>query len=139
MNNAQHSDAVVGVNELNAFPLSDIFVAVGPARVVSEGVTVGPVRTDAGVKFLVRFDGKVGQLAGTEDEALELAGPSIRRHVERLESRRARAASYADLQAERAAKIAGCPGHVMGARDEGRGHVTFCKLCGFSDGINSAD
>lgn len=139
MSTAQVAEITVDAETLNRMPLADIFVAVGPARVVAEGVSVGPVMTDQGVKFLVRFDGKVGQLAGTENEVLDLAGPSIRRHVLRLDGLRARAKAFAEWSRERAAKIATCPGHIMHGRPEGRGHVLFCKLCGFSDGINSAD
>lgn len=139
MNTAIAAEIMVDADALNRMPLADIFHAVGPARMVAEGVSVGPVMTDQGVKFLVRFDGKVGQLAGTENEVLDLAGPSIRRHVLRLEGQRARAKAFAEWSRERAAKVAACPGHIMHARAEGRGHVLFCKLCGFSDGINSAD
>lgn len=129
----------IAADDLNALPLADIFRAVGPARLVAEGVSVGPVMTDEGVKFLVRFDGRVGQLARSEEEVLELAGPSIRRHVSRLAAARDRAVAAAERAAERAAKIAACLGHLMVEYREGRGHVVACKLCGYSDGISSAD
>ena len=132
-------DVFVDVEALNGMPLADVFPAVGPAKVIAEGVTVGPVLTDQGEKYLVRFEGKVGQLARTEEEVLGLAGPSILRHVARIESGRARAAAFAEWQAERTAKIAACSGHVMHERAEGRGHVLYCCRCGYSDGINSAD
>lgn len=133
----KQTDAFVDVDALNALPLAHVFRATGPARMVAEGVSVGPVQTDEGVKYLVRFDGKVAQLARTENEVLELAGPSIRRHVARIEGNRARAVAYAKRQAEVAASIAKCPGHQLRAVEIGRCLRRIVCPCGYAETVSS--
>lgn len=137
----QQSDVeYISVDALNAMPLSRIFPAVAPAKLIAEGVSVGPVMTHEGEKYLVRFDGKVAQLARTEAEVLDLAGPSIRRHVGRIAYNRSLGEREARERQERAARIAACPGHQFVEREIARClRWVGCELCGFGETVDSSD
>lgn len=136
-NTAQQFDVFVDVTTLNSFPLSDIFVAVGPARVIAENVTVGPVMTDEGERFLVRFDGRADVLKATEAEAVSASAPQVRRYIERLEDRRARAAAETERQVALAASIARCPGHQLREVEIGRCLRRIVCSCGYVETVSS--
>lgn len=138
MNTAQQLDVFVDVTTLNRFPLSDIFVAIGPARVLAENVTVGPVMTDEGERFLVRIEGRADVLKATEAVAIAASAPQVRRYIDRLEARRARSAAEAKRQTERAARIAACSEHEFVSQNIGRClHYVECKHCGAGETVSS--
>lgn len=127
----------VSVDELNRLPLAHVFRAIAPARVVAEGVTCGPVRTDEGVRYLVRIEGRVDVLKQTEVEALEASTPQVLRYLARLHGNRARAEAHAAWQAERAARIAACPGHTLHEVQIGRCLYRLVCECGYVETVSS--
>ena len=131
------ADLFVGVEELNAMPLADIFRAVAPARVVAENVTVGPVMTDEGVRYLVRIEGRCDVLKETEDDALEASAPQVLRYLARLADRRFRAEAEAKRQAEVAASIAKCPQHRLREIQIGRCLYRIVCDCGYVETVSS--
>lgn len=136
-NTAKHLDVWIGVRELNTYPLSDIFVAVGPARVVAENVTVGPVMTDEGVKYLVRIERRADVLKDTEADALEASAPQVLRYLWRLEDQRARAKAAAERQTEVAASIAACPKHQLREVEISRCLRRIVCSCGYVETVSS--
>lgn len=138
-NNAQQLDVFVDVTTLNAYPLADVFVAVGPARVVAENVTVGPVMTDEGVQYLVRIEGRADVLKETEADALEAAAPQVLRYLARLTDRRFRAEAEAKRRAEVAASIARCPGHQLREVEISRCLYRIVCSCGYVETVSTDD
>lgn len=137
-NTARTEKITVDAETLNRMPLAHVFVAVGPARVIAENVTVGPVMTDEGERFLVRIEGRVDVLKPTEVEAIAASVPQVRRYINRLEGTRDRAAAEAKRQTERAARIAACPGHEFRSHEVGRClHYIECKHCGAGEVVSS--
>lgn len=133
----KRADVFVDVSTLNTYPLADIFVAVGPARVVAENVTVGPVMTDKGVRYLVRIEGRADVLKETEADALEASAPQVLRYLARLADRRARAEAEAKRQAKVAASIAKCPQHRLREIQIGRCLYRIVCDCGYVETVSS--
>lgn len=134
-------DLFVGVDELNRLPLADVFIAIGPARVVAENVTVGPVEVcdrPGETKYLVRIEGRVDVLKDSEVEALEASRPQVLRYLARLAAIRDRAEAWRKDRAERAARVAACRGHEFVSQEIGRClHYIECRFCGLGETVSS--
>lgn len=80
-----------------------IFQAAGPETIIAEGVTVGPVIVHGEPMHLVKIGGEAAVLKPTAEEALEMAGPQIRRHVARHAADRIRTQAWCARMALQAA------------------------------------
>lgn len=143
MSTARTAEIMVDAETLNAMSMGDIFIATGPARMIAERVSVGPVEIvdrRGETWFLIRIDGIIDVLKRTEAEAVEAAAPQIRRFINRLEGNRARAAAEAKRRQEQAAAKAACPGHEYVGREVGRCLTYYaCKNCGCGETVDSSD
>lgn len=141
MNTAHTAEIMVDAETLNTLPLAHVFKATGPARVVAENVTCGPVEVfdKPGEEWwLVRIEGRVDVLKPTEVEALEASEPQVLRYLWRLAGRRSRAAAVAEENAKRAARIAACAGHEWTSIEIGRClHSIVCRHCGAGEVVSS--